>query len=78
MAEVYFQCGPDNLTERAALDMLAQVLHPCSLFLSPLCPYRVHYSYLFEHVHLLACKPAAPGRLLSAEDFTACQLEVIR
>ena len=25
VAEVYFQCGPDNLAERAALDMLAQV-----------------------------------------------------
>ncbi|KAK9862426.1 hypothetical protein WJX84_001898 [Apatococcus fuscideae] len=30
VAEVYFQCGPDNLAERAALDMLAQVMNePC-------------------------------------------------
>ncbi len=32
MAEVYFQCGADNITERAALDMLGQarsLFFPC-------------------------------------------------
>ena len=53
VAEVYFQCGPDNLAERAALDMLAQVhcapffacpvlMVLCNLRLPELCqPYAV-------------------------------------